>query len=184
VYLRIDFTALSGITCDNVNEFAVTDDKFCPVQDNRQLPEINTQDDEYRHHYSTFDYNSSPRDNIQAAMHHAHQHAAPLQFGGGGHRGPIPFNSIPMTHIQLYVLGCHYMYERPLPRPDNISKLQRSMESVSATTMQRTPYCRPHLSVTRDETELMSMGSSRPRPGLPRDVGDSRVSLASTWLEH
>ncbi|KAI4653198.1 uncharacterized protein J4E79_008711 [Alternaria viburni] len=74
---------------------------------------------EYRHHFSTFD-RGSPRDNYQTAMHHAQQHAAPLQFAGlteaqkqkieawylhvfgGGHRGPIPFDSIPMTHIQLY----------------------------------------------------------------------------------
>jgi len=184
VYLRIEIIALSGITIDHANEFTVTDKKFRPVSDIRRLPEMITQGNEYRRHFSTFDRSSSPRDNYQTAMHHAQQHAAPLQLGGGGHRGPIPFDSITMTHIQLYVLGCHYMYERPLSRPDNMSKLQRSMESVSATTMQRTPHCRPHLSVTRDETELMSMGSFRLGPGLPRDVGDSRVSLASTWLEH
>jgi len=119
------------------------------VSKTSQPPEMSTQGSEYRHHFSTFDRSSSPCDNYQTAMHHAQQHAASLQFGGGGHRGPIPFDSIPMTHIQLYVLGCHYMYERPLPRPDNISKLQLFMNSTLATGMQETPYCCSHLSIAQ-----------------------------------
>ena len=70
-------------------------------------------------------------------------------LGGGGHRGPIPFDSIPMAHIQLYVLGYHYMYKRPLPRPDNVSKLQLFMDSALATDMQETPYCCPHLFIAQ-----------------------------------
>ncbi|KAB2100364.1 hypothetical protein AG0111_0g11334 [Alternaria gaisen] len=74
---------------------------------------------EYRNRSSAYD-RGSPRDMVQAAMHFAHQHAAPVQFGGltkdqkrdieawylntfgGGQRGAIGFDFIPMTHITQY----------------------------------------------------------------------------------
>jgi hypothetical protein len=74
---------------------------------------------EYRNRSSAYD-RGSPRDMMQAAVHLAHHHAAPVQFTGlteaqkqdieawylnvfgGGQCGPIGFNSIPMTHIRQY----------------------------------------------------------------------------------
>jgi hypothetical protein len=74
---------------------------------------------EYRNRSSAYD-RGSPRDMMQAAMHFAHQHAAPVQFAGltedqkqdieawylntfgDGLAGAIGFNSIPMTHITQY----------------------------------------------------------------------------------
>ncbi|KAE8850787.1 hypothetical protein PTNB85_01203 [Pyrenophora teres f. teres] len=74
---------------------------------------------EHRNRTSAYD-RGGPRDMMQAAMHFAHQRAAPIQFAGltdaqkrdiemwylntygGGHCGRIPFDCIPMTHVTQY----------------------------------------------------------------------------------
>ncbi|RAR06926.1 meiosis protein mei2 [Stemphylium lycopersici] len=83
---------------------------------------------EHRNRSSAYD-RGGPRDIMQAAMHFAHQRAAPVQFAGladakkkeietwylctygGGHCGRIPFECIPMTHVT------QYFNENPAPMP-------------------------------------------------------------------
>ncbi|EOA89430.1 uncharacterized protein SETTUDRAFT_159809 [Exserohilum turcica Et28A] len=83
---------------------------------------------EHRNRSSAYD-RGGPRDIMQAAMHFAHQRAAPVQFAGlseakkqdietwylctygGGHCGRIPFDCIPMTHVT------QYFNENPSPAP-------------------------------------------------------------------